>query len=269
MTDDTSTKTVGRFADGSPISEARLKEILAEHAKWFRSGGFEGARANLSGADLSGADLGGANLSGAYLSGADLSGAYLGGAYLGGANLSGADLGGADLRSADLRSADLSGADLRSAYLRSADLGGAYLSGADLSGADLQGTRNMPAWQVCPTEGSFIAFKAVRTAGGGCAVLRVRIDADVPRCNGIGSRKCRAKRLYVLGVAAGTESPDGRYLSPTHGTTVEYRVGEHAVANDYNDDPRLECTGGLHFFLTIDEACDWVGIARPTAPAAA
>jgi hypothetical protein len=78
------------------ITQERLNEIIASHAKWLR---YEngGEKADLNSADLSGAYLNGANLSGADLSGANLSGAYLNGANLCEADLSGANLSGADL----------------------------------------------------------------------------------------------------------------------------------------------------------------------------
>ena len=49
-----------------------LQEILDSHAKWLKSEGSEGQRADLSGANLSDADLSSANLSDADLSDADL-----------------------------------------------------------------------------------------------------------------------------------------------------------------------------------------------------
>ena len=62
------------------ITQERLNEIIASHAKWLR---YEngGEKADLNSADLSGAYLNGANLCEADLSGANLSGADLGKTY--------------------------------------------------------------------------------------------------------------------------------------------------------------------------------------------
>ena len=195
--------------------------------------------AYLSGADLSGANLRSAYLGGAYLSGANLSGAYLGGAYLGGAYLSGANLRSAYLSGANLSGADLSGADLSGAYLSGAYLSGANLSGADLSGADLKDVREL-FYQI-PQEGELIVWKAVE--GGVC---KLRIPPEAKRTATPIGRKCRAEWVEVL------EAPeDGRGL---HDSAVIYRAGEVVRPDKYDPDPRWECTHGIHFFQTREEA---------------
>lgn len=94
------------------MNTEQLEKILDKHAKWLKTEGKKGERADLSGAILSDAILCGANLNGANLRGANLRDANLRGA-----NLCDADLRDADLRGADLRDADLSDADLRDANL--------------------------------------------------------------------------------------------------------------------------------------------------------
>ena len=192
------------------------------------------AGANLSGADLRSANLRSANLSGADLRSADLRSANLSGADLRSADLSGADLSGADLRSADLRSANLSGADLRSADLRRADL-----RSANLSGADLKDVREL-FYQI-PQEGELIVWKAV--AGGVC---KLRIPPEAKRTATPIGRKCRAEWVEVL------EAPEnGQGL---HDSNVIYRAGEIVRPDKYDPDPRVECTHGIHFFQTREEA---------------
>ena len=68
-------------------TKAELNKVLKNHKHWILQDvdGWEGMRANLSGASLRGADLNGANLSGANLNGADLYGADLRVADLSGA----------------------------------------------------------------------------------------------------------------------------------------------------------------------------------------
>ena len=117
------------------MTEERLREIIALHAKWLASES-GGERADLRWANLRGTDLRGSDLRGVDLRGVDLRDATLTGA-----NPRGADLSGADLRGADLRWADLRGVDLRDATLTGANLRGANLRGADLRGADLSGAR--------------------------------------------------------------------------------------------------------------------------------
>ncbi|MBK8189032.1 MAG: pentapeptide repeat-containing protein [Vampirovibrionales bacterium] len=227
------------------ITSADLPAILAAHGKW-RRGEAGGAVADLSEADLSGADLTGAYLSeadlrradltGANLSEADLRRADLTGAYLSEADLSGADLTGAYLSEADLRRADLTGANLSEADLRRADL-----TGADLTGA------NLPAFQV-PQEGSLIVWKAIC---GGIAKLEVPAGAKRTAC--LINRKCRAEfvrtlELVIAGQPEATSAP-GRNDEKT-----AYTIGEITRPDSYDDDIRVDCTHGIHFFLTKDEA---------------
>jgi hypothetical protein len=187
-----------------------------------------------------GQDLRGANLSGADLLGADLRGANLSCADLNGANLSSSDLNGANLSGADLRGADLRGAHLLGADLLGADLRGANLLGADLRGANLSGAKGLESFCILP-EGSIIGYKKLR--GGTIATLQIPHDAK--RVNAYGSRKCRAEFAYVL-------SGTGKAC---HDST-EYKIGL-IEPNSFNPDPRVECSNGIHFFITRQEAIDY------------
>ena len=39
--------------------------------------------------------------------------------------------------------------------------------------------------------------------------------------------------------------------------SFEYRVGEVVYADDFNDNRFNECTFGIHFFITLQEAIDY------------
>ena len=199
--------------------------------------------ANLRGANLRDADLSSANLRGVDLSGgAKLSGADLCGAYLSGAYLSGADLHGADLRGADLRRADLSGADLCNANLHGADL-----RRADLSGADLSGAKGLATFKMCPEVGQFIGFKKVQGA-----IITLMIPADAKRVNAYGSRKCRAEFAYVLHV----DMRDYKGRLAAHDGFV-YPTSGLVMPDKFDPDPRVECSHGIHFFMTRQEALEY------------
>ena len=208
-----------------------------------------GAFANLEGANLKGAYLEGANLEGAYLRDADLRDADLRGANLRGANLRDADLRGANLRDADLRGACLEGAylrdaDLRGAYLEGANLEGAYLRDADLRDADLRGAY-LPNFLICPQEGSFVAYK--KTTRG---VIKVLIPKDAQRTNSLTGRKCRTDKVVVMG-GEGVGGTGPNY------PCIIYNEGDTIVCPDYDPDIRVECTKGIHFFMTEKEAREW------------
>ena len=217
----------------------------------LRSADLEGA--NIIGADLRGANLRCANLISANLSGAYLISANLEGADLRCANLRCANLSGADLSGADLSGADLSGADLRCANLRCANLSGADLSDANLSGAylisaNLEGANlisaKLPNFQIVPEEGSFIAYKKVDTG-----VIKLLIPEDAKRTSTLVGRKCRASHVKVL---------EGSGVSSTYKVNqLEYKEGEVVYADKYDDNIRIECTSGIHFFMTRKEVEEW------------
>ena len=113
------------------ITKARLKKVLADHAKWLADPN-TGSRANLSGVDLSRVDLSGTDLSWASLSRANLSCTDLSWANLSRANLSRANLSWVNLSRANLSRANLSRANLSRANLSWVNLSGTNLSGANL-----------------------------------------------------------------------------------------------------------------------------------------
>jgi len=240
--------------------EEAIKDVLDKHIKWC-NGKTGGERANLYGANLKGANLEGANLKGAYLKGAYLEGAYLEGANLEGANLygdnlKGANLKGAYLKGANLKGANLEGANLKGAYLEGANLYGAYLEGANLYGAYLEGAllehAKISDHFVCPDTGAFTAWKK---GASGC-LIKLQIPEDAERMTSLVGRKCRASKAFVLQIwdSAGNEIEEcGGWLQ---GDFI-YRVGEMAIPDKYDPDIRVECSHGIHFFVTRKEAGEW------------
>ena len=237
--------------------------------------------ADLYGADLSGADLRGANLSGANLSGADLSGADLSGADLSGANLSGANLcevnlygvnlRGANLREANLcevnlRGANLSGANLYRANLRGANLSGANLyranlreanlRGADLSGANLYEAKNgdlVKAQTVIVPEGDIIGWKKCLDN----VIVKLLIPKEAKRSNATG-RKCRAEYVEVLDLIYGNDKRKKvEKAISSHDKKTEYKKGETVKCDKWDEERFNECSGGIHFFITREEAEDY------------
>ena len=181
----------------------------------------------------------GANLYGASLDRASLDGASLDGASLDGASLNRASLNGANLDGANLYRANLNGANLDGANLDGASLDGASLYRANLNGASLENVKNL-FYQI-PQEGELIVWKAV--AGGVC---KLRVPPEAKRTATPIGRKCRAEWVEVL------EAPtNGAGL---HDRNVVYRAGEIVRPDKYDPDPRVECTHGIHFFLTREEA---------------
>ncbi len=150
---------------------------------------------------------------------------------------------------ADLRNANLSGANLRNANLMGADLMGADLRGADLRDAKLRDANlrdaRLPDYLIIPECGSFYGYK--KTTKG---VIKILIPAKAERVSTLLGRKCRASHVKVIS----GEGVGG--VSPTRGGIIYHR-GETIHADKFDDDIRVECTHGIHFFLTKAEAEAW------------
>ena len=227
----------------------KLKDVLDKHLKWLRDED-GGERANLSWADLSGADLSWSNLSWSNLSGADLSGADLSRA-----NLSRADLSRADLSGADLSWSNLSWADLSRADLSRADLSWANLSGADLSRASyIEKAKNLFYPIACPESGSFIGWKKARIKGSrGECIVKLEIAEDAMRSSATG-RKCRCSKATVLEV----QDIDGNVLEQSavsdRDENFHYVPGSVVSVSDFDENRWNECSTGIHFYITREEA---------------
>jgi len=211
--------------NGDLIGEGSSIREIAENNKY-----------NLSHANLRYANLSHANLSHADLSHADLSHAYL--AY--------ADLSHANLSHANLCNANLCDANLFHAILSHANLYDAYLAYTNLSHAKL------PNYKICPEEGQFIAFKKGRNS----EIIELLIPEDAKRNSCLISRKCRSSKAIVISI-----TKDGKELDSCEcwnkAYDLVYKVGETIYPDSYNKDIRTDCSHGIHFFITREEAERW------------
>ena len=206
-----------------------LKKILDLHKRWL-NGDADGRRANLQGADLQDMDLRGA--------------------YLWEADAQNASFAGADLQNANLGRAVLRRADFFHANLQNVELWG-----ADLRDARLQGAKNIPdlPWiSIVPECGSFIGWKRV-----GAHIIKLKILDDAKRSNATG-RKCRCSAAEVLEIqnTDGTESGIDRVYNNNY-CGANYVVGEIVTPDSFDDDRWDECSNGIHFFITRQEAVDY------------
>ena len=152
-----------------------------------------------------------------------------------------AKLGRESLRGADLRRGNLYEADLRGVDLRRANLRGANLNEADLHGALLS------AYLIVPETGSFIAYKKV------CGrLVTVKIPHDAKRTSSLVGRKCRAEFVDVLAIE---DLAEGQSIRSDRNAI--YQAGCRVRADQYDEDIRVDCTHGIHFFLTRAEALAW------------
>lgn len=253
------------------MKRALLDEILDKHEKWLKNEP-GGERAYFQGADLREVNLQGVNLRGADLWEADLRGADLWEANLRGANFQEANLQGADLRGANLRGADLWKANLREANLRGANLQRATLWEADLQvadlweanfwEADLRGATNIPNYVCpicCPEEGSFVGFKQAYTIRN-CVEVEVIIELEIPaeaKRSSATNRKCRCSKAKVLSITDFSGAAEFQQACSNYDNNFIYEVGKTVVVDDFDENRWNECSTGIHFFITRNEAVDY------------
>ena len=218
------------------MEKEKLDEILKQHAIWLRT------RFNVETkgmcADLRGVDLRCVNLSDADLRRANLSDA----------NLSDADLRRANLIDANLSNADLRRANLIDANLRGVDLRCVNLSDADLSDADYNNTTSFFALQ-CPEKGSFIGYKVAQGL-----IIELLITEDAQRSSAT-TRKCRCSKAKVICITHKDGSfADCDSVESDRDSRFIYKVGETVEVLDYDENRWNECSSGIHFFITREEA---------------
>lgn len=193
------------------------------------------------------ANLRGANLRGANLSNADLSRANLYCANLYGANLYCANLSNASLSNANLSNADLSNANLSNTNLSSANLFCANLYGAELYGARIDAVA-LARQKIVP-DGALVVWKKLSEG----VVAQLEIPNDAQRTNAIGSRKCRSSAAVVVALFKDGVLFDGEAFD-RHAGKTRYKAGEVVLPDSYDDSALIECSNGIHWFLTREEA---------------
>ncbi len=140
-----------------------------------------------------------------------------------------------------------------------ANLSGAYLSGACLSGADLSSETkidNLDRYfpQICPSHGSFIGWKKTRQN----LIVKLQIPEDAKRSSAFG-RKCRCDKAVVLEIQNldGSKSDIAIAVSGFD-PKFAYIVGKEVSVDNFCDDRKKECATGIHFFVTRQEAVDYI-----------
>ena len=154
---------------------------------------------------------------------------------------------------ADLKGANLKGANLSEADLRRADLYKADLKGADLKEANLYGAENLNFPIACPEEGSFVGFKKCRND----LIVKLEIPADALRSSAT-TRKCRCSKAKVLSITnLDGSAADVSIVSSKYDVAFVYKVGETVEVLNFNTDRWDECSAGIHFFITRQEAVEY------------
>ena len=153
--------------------------------------------------------------------------------------------------SANLSDADLRGANLSDANLRYADLRGANLSDANLSGIKYNETTSFFALQ-CPEKGSFVAYKKCENR----LIVELLITEDAKRSSAT-TRKCRASKAKVISITNVESTETFEQAVSQHDRRFVYKVGETVEVENFDTDRWNECSTGIHFFITRQEAVNY------------
>ena len=240
-----------RFS-GSKLCGANFHNAILCGADFCRS---DLRNANFTGAYLKSANFADANLWYARLDNSDLSEAYFSYANLWKATLCDAELQCAVFRNTNLCDVDFFGADLSDTNFECALLYGSSLrftNGLDLS------SRAAASLMVCPEKGSFIGWKKVIDDGGTEYIVELLIPDDAKRSSAT-SRKCRCSYAIVQSVTKNDKSQEKVQSVINHNFSTEtvYEVGKPVYPDSFDDDRWMECSNGIHFFITRVEAVNY------------
>lgn len=89
------------------------------------------------------------------------------------------------------------------------------------------------------------------------AIAKLRIPADAKRII-FDNDKCRAERAVVEDIRDFWRNDQIIFGRSIYDSTFNYVIGNEVVANGFEEDASIVCGKGLHFFLTEDEAREYL-----------
>lgn len=139
----------------------------------------------------------------------------------------------------------------------------------------------------CPATGSFVGWKgAIVFHGYDCRKRGIKaeyclVHLGVPvgsrRLRAKSSKKCRCEFAEVLDIQKfdGSSFPVGTVAYSIHEINhheindhhfydldhykTRYKIGERVYADSFDDDREIECSHGIHFFMSRDDALAYIG----------
>lgn len=112
----------------------------------------------------------------------------------------------------------------------------------------------------CPRYDKIIGYKIIANHNNSKYLLAtLEIPAGVKRSSAIGN-KCRCEYAKVLSIVDcdGVAYDYGYSAECTSDKKILYIVGEHVYADSFDENRLNECAPGIHFFMTPEEAWDYV-----------
>lgn len=140
-------------------------------------------------------------------------------------------------------------------------------------------------WE-CPKEGKFICYKAGLAGENNDipVVITLEVPADAKRISPMvcsddviyefyvasqeikRSKKCRCDKAKVIEITAVDDVERKFTIAKSFFANISYmynikkiiyKVGEYVYADSFDDDPLIECTHGIHFFMNRQDAIDF------------
>lgn len=202
-------------------------------------------------------DLTGINLENTDLEWSDFENVILKNANFKNSNLSNVFFEHADLSKAKFKNCIMHTTNLRYANLTDADISGADIFGANLEEANMTGLKydeNTKHYKmVCPENGAFLGWKTCFNT----RLVRLLIPKDARRTSST-LNTCRCDKAKVLAITDPTETVKFTEAVSYVDEDFVYKVGEIAYAKGFNPDRWRDSTGGIHFFMTKEEALGYL-----------
>ena len=103
-----------------------------------------------------------------------------------------------------------------------------------------------------PYRGSFIGYKKAYNC-----IIELKITDDALRSSAT-TRKCRCSKAKVLSIIDLANGTSINSVKSEYDNNFIYTVGEIVEVKDFNTDRWVECTSGIHFFITKEEAISYL-----------
>ena len=239
------------------MTKKEFYKIYDQHILWIQ-GNDEGKRMSIAGEDFSNWDFSDldlrhadlthnrfrlCNFKRANLADADLSNCILYGSDFRLANLYGARLNGNDFFNVDLRNADMRYAEINGSNFRDAKTNDTNIENVRINVF----TNGYPL--ACPEKGAFTAYK--RAQG---YIIELLVPENAQRSSAFG-RKCRCDKAQVVAITKRDGTPaDVTSLHSDYDKNFIYTIGEMVSVEDFDTNRWNECSKGIHFFITREEA---------------
>lgn len=169
------------------------------------------------------------------------------------ANLDGAHLPHTSCRETDFSHASLQAANLRFCDLTNADFRGAFLKSCLLEDAILEGVLSDEQTQYyrlhCPETGAFLGYKTCFNE----RLVTLLIPEDAIRTSATFT-SCRTDKAKVLKITSFDDKIYYRDAISHVDQDFVYRTGEMVYAKNFDPDRWRDSTGGIHFWMTREEA---------------